>query len=107
MQIAESLAGMGTREVTLIGGEASGSSLADKLKVPYSLLDALVQHARVEKLVEVRGMSGVGSAGYRYVLTDLGRDRAGQYSVRVNGQWRICFTWANGGAGNVELVDYH
>ena len=64
---------------TLIGGEASGSSLADKLKVPYSLLDALIQHARVEKLVEVRGMSGVGSAGYRYILTDLGRDRAGQY----------------------------
>ena len=64
---------------TLIGGEASGSGLADKLKVPYSLLDALVQHARVEKLVEVRGMSGVGSAGYRYMLTDLGRDRAGQY----------------------------
>ncbi len=64
---------------TLIGGEASGSGLADRLKLPYSLLEALVQHARVEKLVEVRGASGVGSAGYRYVLTDLGRDRAQQY----------------------------
>jgi hypothetical protein len=64
---------------TLIGGEASGSGLADKMKVPYSLLDALVQHARIEKLVEVRGMSGVGSAGYRYTLTDLGRERAQQY----------------------------
>ncbi|MBA2305365.1 MAG: ATP-binding protein [Acidobacteria bacterium] len=63
---------------TLIGGEASGSGLADRLKLPYSLLEALVQHARVEKLVEVRGASGVGSAGYRYVLTDLGRDRAQQ-----------------------------
>ena len=40
---------------TLIGGEASGSALSDRLKVPYSLLEALVQHARVEKLVEVRG----------------------------------------------------
>jgi toxin HigB-1 len=33
--------------------------------------------------------------------------RAGQYSIRVNDQWRICFTWTAGGAGNVELVDYH
>ena len=64
---------------TLVAGEASGSRLADLLKVPYSLLDALIQHARVEKLVEVRGTSGVGTAGYRYMLTDLGRDRAQQY----------------------------
>ena len=34
-------------------------------------------------------------------------DRAGQYSVRINDRWRICFTWSAGGAGNVELVDYH
>jgi proteic killer suppression protein len=32
---------------------------------------------------------------------------AGQYSIRVNDQWRICFTWSAGAAGNVELVDYH
>jgi hypothetical protein len=64
---------------TLVAGEASGSGLAENLRLPYSLLEALVQHARVEKLVEVRGASGAGSAGYRYVLTDLGRDRAGQY----------------------------
>jgi hypothetical protein len=64
---------------TLIAGEASGSALSDRLKLPYSILEALVEHARVEKLVEVRGTSGVGSAGYRYILTDLGRDRAQQY----------------------------
>jgi hypothetical protein len=64
---------------TLIAGEASGSGLADKLKLPYSLLESLVQHARIEKLIEVRGTSGAGSAGYRYMLTDLGRDRAQQY----------------------------
>src|SRR5262245_28383578 len=64
---------------TLIAGEASGTALADRLRLPYSVLDALVQHARIEKLVEVRGTSGAGSAGYRYILTDLGRDRAGQY----------------------------
>jgi hypothetical protein len=64
---------------TLVSGEASGTSLAEKLRVPYSVLDALIQHARIEKLVEVRGASGAGAAGYRYILTDLGRDRAGQY----------------------------
>jgi hypothetical protein len=64
---------------TLVAGEASGTALADKLRLPYSVLDALVQHARVEKLVEVRGTSGAGAAGYRYVLTDLGRDRAMQF----------------------------
>jgi hypothetical protein len=61
---------------TLVGGEATGSGLADRLKVPYSILDELIQHARVEKLVEVRGASGAGNAGYRYILTDLGRERA-------------------------------
>lgn len=33
-------------------------------------------------------------------------DRVGQYSIRINIQWRICFTW-NDGAENVEIVDYH
>jgi hypothetical protein len=64
---------------TLIAGEASGTMLAEKLRLPYSVLDSLIQHARVEKLVEVRGASGAGSAGYRYALTDLGRDRASQF----------------------------
>ena len=64
---------------TLLGGEATGSALAERVRLPYSLLEALIQHARVEKLVEVRGASGVGSAGYRYILTDLGRERGQQY----------------------------
>ncbi len=64
---------------TLIGGEASGTGLADKLRLPYSVLDALVQHARVEKLIEVRGAGGTGTASYRFILTDLGRDRANQF----------------------------
>lgn len=40
-------------------------------------------------------------------LEKLSGSRLGQYSVRVNDQWRICFTWSTAGAGNVELVDYH
>ena len=34
-------------------------------------------------------------------------DRRGQYSIRVNAQWRLCFTWHEGGADDVELVDHH
>jgi hypothetical protein len=64
---------------TLVAGEASGTALSEKLRLPYSVLDTLIQHGRIEKLLEVRGTSGAGNAGYRYVLTDLGRDRAGQF----------------------------
>jgi hypothetical protein len=64
---------------TLVAGEASGTQLAEAMRLPYSVLDALVQHARIEKLVEVRGAGGVGAAGYRYALTDLGRDRSMQF----------------------------
>jgi len=39
----------------------------------------------------------------------LSEDRQGQYSIRINRQWRICFTWPGGADGpeNVEIVDYH
>jgi len=40
-------------------------------------------------------------------LEKLSRGRAGQYSIRVNDQWRICFEWKDGNADNVEIVDYH
>ena len=64
---------------TLVAGEMSGTGLSERLRLPYAVLEALVQHARIEKLVEVRGASGAGTAGYRYALTDLGRDRAMQF----------------------------
>jgi proteic killer suppression protein len=51
------------------------------------------------------------------VVTDLGvpgnrleklkGDRDAQWSIRINGQWRICFHWQNGDALDVEIVDYH
>jgi toxin HigB-1 len=40
-------------------------------------------------------------------LEALRGDRAGQHSIRVNDQWRICFRWLDDGAHDVELVDYH
>jgi proteic killer suppression protein len=40
-------------------------------------------------------------------LEKLNGDRAGQHSVRINRQWRVCFTWRAGDAYDVEIVDYH
>ena len=40
-------------------------------------------------------------------LEALRGDRAGQHSIRINQQWRICFTWTPAGPENVEIVDYH
>lgn len=40
-------------------------------------------------------------------LEALRGDRAGQHSIRINDQWRICFVWREGGAEGVEIVDYH
>jgi proteic killer suppression protein len=40
-------------------------------------------------------------------LESLSGDREGQYSIRVNSQWRMCFDWTPVGPENVELVDYH
>lgn len=40
-------------------------------------------------------------------LEALSGDRAGQHSIRINDQWRICFVWDNGHALQVEITDYH
>jgi proteic killer suppression protein len=40
-------------------------------------------------------------------LEALKGDRSGQYSIRINDQWRICFNWGEAGAEDVEIIDYH
>ncbi|MGD0223232.1 MAG: type II toxin-antitoxin system RelE/ParE family toxin [Terriglobia bacterium] len=40
-------------------------------------------------------------------LERLRGDREGQYSIRINDQWRVCFTWREGDAYHVEITDYH
>jgi proteic killer suppression protein len=40
-------------------------------------------------------------------LEKLSGDRKGQYSIRINDQWRICFEWRDGDVHNVEIIDYH
>jgi len=64
---------------TLYVGEATGLVLADRLRLPYGAIEGLIERLRAERLAEVRGAMGTGSASYRYALTDLGRDRARQY----------------------------
>ena len=40
-------------------------------------------------------------------LEALKGDRVGQYSIRINRQWRLCFRWTEAGAEDVEIIDYH
>jgi proteic killer suppression protein len=40
-------------------------------------------------------------------LEALAGDRKGQHSIRINGQWRVCFVWTKEGPTDVEIVDYH
>jgi len=64
---------------TLYAGEASGHAISERMCLPYTILEPIIERVRAERLLEVRGAAGSGSAGYRYALTDLGRDRTRQY----------------------------
>jgi hypothetical protein len=64
---------------TLHSGEDTGMGLADRICLPYGILEPLLEKLRVEQIVQVKSAAGTGSAGYRYALTDLGRDRAVRY----------------------------
>jgi proteic killer suppression protein len=60
---------------------------------------------RLETALSITELAALG--GNRFEA--LRGDRKGQYSIRINDQWRICFTWAKGqrGPADVEIVDYH
>jgi len=60
---------------------------------------------RLEAAVELRDLAAL--PGDRFEA--LKANRKGQYSIRINDQWRICFEWPGGttGPSNVEIVDYH
>ena len=64
---------------SLYTGESSGLSLADRLRLSYAMLEPLIEALRAQRLIEVKGATGAGTAGFRLGLTDLGRDRARQY----------------------------
>lgn len=72
-------------------------------------VDRMVQRAALRKLELIHAAKDLEDLrvppGNR--LERLVGDRRGQHSIRVNAQWRLCFVWREGGADNVELVDYH
>jgi proteic killer suppression protein len=78
----------GKRVKAFAGFERKAESRLDQLDAATSLLDLDLPGNRLEAL---KG------------------DRKGQYSIRINDQWRICFDWPQGAPGpiNVEIIDYH
>jgi toxin HigB-1 len=68
-----------------------------------------VERQARRKLLVLNGARGLNDLrsppGNR--LEALAGNRRGQHSIRINDQWRICFIWRNGGAEDVEVVDYH
>ena len=84
---------------------------AEKLlkRLPARRLPAALQRTALRKLVVLDAAETLEDLrvppGNR--LEKLGGDRAGQHSLRINERWRICFRWDEGGAWDVEIVDYH
>jgi len=64
---------------TLHDGELTGLAIADRMRLPYAILEPLIERMRAERLIEVRGAAATGTSSYRYALTDGGRERAQQY----------------------------
>jgi len=68
-----------------------------------------IEHVALRKLAQLDAATELAflrvPPGNR--LEALRGDRAGQYSIRINDQWRVCFVWNNGHASEVEIVDYH
>jgi proteic killer suppression protein len=83
-----------TRKLFETGKSARFGSI---LKVPTRKLTQLEAAATLEFLRSPPGNR----------LEALKGDRQGQYSIRVNDQWRICFRWTPAGPEDVEIVDYH
>ena len=64
---------------TMYGAEATGHSIAERMCLPYAMIEPLIERQRQQLLVEVRGATGSGTAGFRYALTDMGRERTRQF----------------------------
>ncbi|MBI4285363.1 MAG: type II toxin-antitoxin system RelE/ParE family toxin [Chloroflexi bacterium] len=74
------------------------------LKLPPSIQQVALRKLRMLNNADNLGDLRVPPANHLKKLTG---ERAGQYSIRVNDQWRICFEWMDNNAYNVEITDYH
>ena len=77
-----------------------GKRVARRVNVERVALRKLTQLAVSMRLEDLRIPPGNR-------LEQLQGDRSGQHSIRINDQWRVCFVWADDGAHDVEIVDYH
>ncbi|MEW5979826.1 MAG: ATP-binding protein [Acidobacteriota bacterium] len=66
-------------KILYYAGEVTGAYLASRLKLPYTIVDELIEFVKIEKMVEVKGIAGIGKSAYRYSITSLGRDRAKEF----------------------------
>ena len=64
---------------SLYAGELTGLVLAERMRLPFAILEPLIERLRMQLVIEVRGAIGTGAASFRYALTELGRDRARQF----------------------------
>ena len=81
-------------------------SLYNELRVTKALQSIVNQAIRkLQQLDSATSLRDLALPGNH--LEKLYRDRAGQHSIRINDQWRICFRWEDGDAFEVEIVDYH
>ena len=92
------IVGFGDRETERVwNGRRSG-------KLPGDIQDTALRKLRMldaaDRLDDLRVPPGNR-------LEALRGSRAGQHSIRINDQWRICFRWGQGGAWDVQIVDYH
>lgn len=76
-------------------------------RIPTKKYGAIEKAARIklELLHSVTNLRDLSLPGLH--LEKLKGARKGQYSIRINGQYRICFEWIDNGAENVEIADYH
>lgn len=90
--------GFACRETEKIfAGQRSSKLAQDMQKTALRKLMALDQARSLSDLAALPGNR----------LEPLKGDRVGQYSIRINKQWRLCFAWKENGPENVEIVDYH
>ena len=87
----------GKRAASAMHGEYGKGFPSDLVKRTKAMLTALDAAVVLEDLRFPPGNH----------LEELKGNRAGQFSVRINGQWRICFVWTPKGPADVEIVDYH
>jgi proteic killer suppression protein len=93
---------------TMILSYRSGRTLAFAGGRLVREFQGFARHRRLEILDAAMSLDELGALRSNR-LQALKGDRAGQYSIRINQQWRICFEWPRGARGpsNVEIVDYH